>query len=115
MSAAVAYFLHISQLSERFSVVTHIAIYRWKNGTSDHDIEQALADVRLLKEKVDGLLDIRCGKNFSRWNEGYTHAIVVMGRDQASLDAYRSHPDHEAVAKRIEAMEEAGIGIDFED
>jgi hypothetical protein len=30
-----------------------------------------------------------------------------------SIDAYRTHPDHSAVAERIEAMEQHGIGVDF--
>jgi hypothetical protein len=96
-------------------MIVHIAIYRWKAGTSAEEIKSALNDVRALKDLVEGVEDIRCGENYSRWNEGYTHAIVVLARDQHGLDSYRSHPAHEAVAARIEAMEDAGIGIDFED
>ena len=96
-------------------MLVHIAIYRWKPGTPSDEVSEALDQVRELRAKVPGVLDIRCGENFSRWNEGYTHAIVVLGEDRAALDAYRAHPDHESVAARIEAIEEAGIGIDFED
>jgi hypothetical protein len=96
-------------------MIVHIALFKWKDGVGDDEIKRALDDVRALKEKVPGLIDIRCGENFSKWNEGYTHAVVVLGKDQASLDAYRQHPDHEIVAQKIEAMEERGIGVDFED
>lgn len=96
-------------------MIVHIAEYRWKDGTSSSQIEDALAKVRALRDILDGVLDIRCGENYSRWNKGYTHAIVVLAKDQAGLDAYREHPDHAAVAAEIEAIEADGIGIDFED
>lgn len=96
-------------------MIVHIALFRWKDGTSPQDIEKVLADVRALKDKVPGLIDIRCGENYSRWAEGHTHAVIVFAQNQAALDAYRHHPDHADVAKRIESMEERGIGVDFED
>jgi hypothetical protein len=96
-------------------MIVHIAIYKWKPGTSRNTIETAMADIRALKNKVDGVLDIRCGENFSKWNEGYTHAFVVLARDKSALEAYRNHPDHVEAAKRINLMDEGSIGIDFED
>ncbi|MDB4978922.1 MAG: Stress responsive alpha-beta barrel domain protein [Candidatus Peribacteria bacterium] len=96
-------------------MITHIALFAWKEGVSDGQIAKALDDVRALKEKVPGLHDIRCGKNFSRWAEGYTHAVVVSAQDKDSLEAYRNHPDHVIVAKLIESMESKSLGVDFED
>jgi hypothetical protein len=96
-------------------MVVHIALFQWKAGTSDQDIEASLHAVRALKQKVPGLVDVRCGTNFSPWAEGYTHAVIVLAEDRAALDAYRKHPDHEVVARQIERMEERGIGVDFED
>jgi len=58
-------------------MIVHIALYKWKDGTTSEAIEQVMADVRALKNKVDGVLDIRCGGNFSVWNEGFTHAFVL--------------------------------------
>ncbi len=96
-------------------MIVHIAIYRWIDGVSAEEVAASLQQVRALRAKVPGVVDIRCGTNFSRWNEGYTHAIVVLAESAPALDAYRNHPDHTTVAARIEAIEAAGIGIDFED
>lgn len=96
-------------------MITHIAAFKWKSGTKKNEIEKALADVSRLKAKIPGIIDIRCGENFSKHNKGLTHAVVVTARNKTALDAYRNHPDHLAVAKKIEKMEEDGIGIDFED
>ena len=96
-------------------MIVHIALFKWKKGTNKISIKNALADVRKLKKKIDGLVDIKCGENFSKWNEGFTHAIIVLAKDHTSLDAYRKHTFHKKVAKKIESMEEKSIGIDFED
>lgn len=52
-------------------------------------------------------------ENTSKYGEGYTHAILVRGENQAAIDAYRNHPDHARVATIIESMEDKGIGVDF--
>ncbi|RJQ36365.1 Dabb family protein [Candidatus Parcubacteria bacterium] len=96
-------------------MITHIAIFRWKPGTTEEETISIMKDIRTLKGQIDGIIDIRCGKNFSKWNEGYTHAFVVMVRDRDALDAYRNHPLHRSAAEKIGAMDAGSIGIDFED
>jgi hypothetical protein len=96
-------------------MITHIALFAWKENVIPSEVQRALEDVKALKEKVTGVIDIRCGQNFSRWAEGFTHAVIVQAEDRESLDAYRNHPDHADVAQRIEAMESKSLGVDFED
>lgn len=96
-------------------MIIHIALFKWKPDVTSEAIDEVMADVRTLKEKVEGVLDIRCGQNFSKWNEGYTHAFLVLAKDKMALEAYRNHPDHVVVAKRIDAMDGGSIGVDFED
>lgn len=95
-------------------MIIHIALFEWKPEVSKNAVEHALEDVRTLKTKVDGLIDVLCGENFSKWSGGYTHAVVVLAKNRQALEAYRKHPDHEDVATRIEKMEVKSIGIDFE-
>lgn len=95
-------------------MVIHIALFSWKDGIAKTAIEAALDDVRSLKEKIPGLIDIRCGENFSRWSDGFTHAVVVLAENKESLEAYRVHPDHDKIAKLIESMESKSLGVDFE-
>lgn len=91
----------------------HIALYHWKEGTSESQVNEALELISQLKNKVDGIVEISCAKNESKYNEGYTHVILVRGRDAKALADYRDHPDHNLAAKIIESMEEKGIGVDF--
>jgi hypothetical protein len=96
-------------------MVIHIAIYKWKSGVTKGAIEEAISEIKTLKNKVNGILDIRCGENYSKWSEGYTHAFLVLCKDNKALDAYRNHPDHLKIAKVIDEMDGGSIGIDFED
>ncbi len=86
-------------------MIAHIAIFKWKQNISESEIEQVFMGLRKLKSKVNGLIDIFCGENFSKWNEGYTHAVVVLAKNRKALEAYRKHSDHEDIAARIENME----------
>jgi hypothetical protein len=92
----------------------HIALYTWKADVSDEAIARALAKIEALSDKVSGIVEISTAKNTSKYSEGYTHVILVRGEDQAAIDAYRLHPDHMNIAHQIDAMEERGIGVDFQ-
>lgn len=92
----------------------HLALYKWKAGTAPSQIKEALREVEQLATKVPGILNITATENTSKYSEGYTHVIFVQGENQAAIDAYRAHPDHAKVAATIEAMEDHGIGVDFQ-
>ena len=95
-------------------MIVHVALFQWKPGVTQEQVSSALEDVRALKSKVPGLHDILCGANYSKWNDGLTHAVVVLAETQEALDAYRRHPDHVVVGKLIDGMEHRGIGVDFD-
>lgn len=96
-------------------MITHIALFAWKPDTKAEHIEHALEEVKKLRGNITGIVDIHCGQNFSKWNKGYTHAVVVTATNRHAMDEYRRHPDHQKIAKVIEEMEADGIGFDFED
>ena len=91
----------------------HIALYHWKDGIPQEKIDDALYKIAALEHKVDGIIEISCAKNESKYSEGYTHVILVRGRDAKALSDYRAHPDHDIAAKLIESIEEKGVGVDF--
>lgn len=93
----------------------HIAIFRWKAGTPEKVVVGALAKVKSLQDLVPDVTAIHVGENTSKWNQGYTHAVVVVGKSAEAIQQYRDHPVHVEVAAEIEAIEDDGIGIDFQD
>lgn len=93
----------------------HIAMFRWKDSAKSGEIENAMKAIRDLRNKVPGIIDIRCGLNTHKESKGLTHAVLVLASTQEALDAYRRHPDHESAASIVAAMEADGLGCDFED
>lgn len=93
----------------------HVAIYRWKEGTSRDTILTALAKIKEVRSRIPGIMGIFVGENTSKYGEGYTHAIVVIGEDESALAAYRADSLHEEGAREIDTIEAAGVGVDFSD
>lgn len=91
----------------------HIAIFKWKDGVQRTQVDDAFKKVRAVKDRVAGISGIYCGPNTSKWNLGFTDAVVVLGDSLAAIDAYRADPVHVEAAALIDAMELEGIGIDF--
>jgi hypothetical protein len=95
-------------------VIVHIAIFKWKDTADKAAVDQAIDAIRRLEEKIEDIEEIAVGINASRYSEGFTHVVLVRGRTQAAIDAYRAHPEHQTAAAIIEAAEERGIGVDFD-
>jgi len=92
----------------------HIALYKFKPGVGNDEINNVLSEVEALKDKISGVLDINTGVNTSIYSEGYTYVILVTAQNSTAIDEYRSHPDHVVVAEKLSKMEDRGIGVDFE-
>ena len=95
-------------------MIIHIALFKWRTGVSEEEIVRVMGEIQSLKEKINEVTELYCGKNFSKWSKNYTHAVIVKVKDREALEAYRSHPLHLPVAKRMEELEEDSIGIDVE-
>lgn len=91
----------------------HLALFRWRQGVTRDEVAAVLREVEALHGKIAGVVEISTGQNTSRYSEGYTDVVLVRAQTQQAIDNYRKHPDHADVAKKIEVMEEHGIGVDF--
>ena len=96
-------------------MVEHIVLFRWAEGTSREAIDSASAELRELKGKIAGVLDVSCGANISALAQGYTHGLVVRLRDGAALEAYYPHPEHQRVLQNFVNPIRADIlALDYE-
>ena len=80
-------------------MVEHILLLRWNDKTSLEAIDRAMAELRGLKEKIPGILDLTSGTNFSERAKGFTHGMVFRFKDRAALEAYIMHPEHQRVVQ----------------
>jgi|SRR5215471_16035652 len=82
-------------------MVEHILLLRWKEEASQETIENALSQLRGLKSKIGGIVDLSCGENFSELAKGYTHGLVIRFTDRAALEDYFPNPEHQRVVQNI--------------
>lgn len=96
--------------------IKHIALFKFKEGTSEELINQLFLDVLDLTENIEGIEDYVSGANNSPegLNQGYTHAFVMTLADAAARDAYLAHPEHEKIKALILPLAESVLAFDFE-
>ena len=82
-------------------MVEHILLMRWTEEASQEAIDNALSELRGLKSKIAGIVDLSCGANFSERAKGYTHALVMRFADRPALEAYFPHPEHQRVVQNV--------------
>lgn len=98
------------------SKVKHIALLKFKEGTSEEQIDQFFEDLLDITETIPGIEDYVSGTNNSPegLNQGHTHGFIVAFADIAARDAYLAHPEHERFKASILPAVESAIVFDFE-
>ena len=96
--------------------VKHIALFKFKEGVAQEQIDQAFDQLLELSESIEGIEDYVSGMNNSpeNLNQGYTHGFVMTFTDVAARDAYIAHPDHERVKTGVLPNIETIVIFDFE-
>ena len=96
-------------------MVEHIVLFRWSEDASQEAIDSVVAELRELKSKIAGVVDLSCGVNFSDRAKGYTHGLVVRFMDRAALEAYGPHPEHQRVVQNfINPIRADILALDYE-
>lgn len=95
--------------------IMHIVLFRWTEEATPDAIRRAIQELRELKTKVPGILEISCGENFSDRSKGFTHGLVVRFTDRAALDQYGPHPEHQRVVhEHISPIRADVLAVDYE-
>src|SRR6266850_6158474 len=96
--------------------IKHVALIKFKEGTTDDQIQKAFDELMDLSESVPGVEDYVAGANNSPegLNKGYTHGFVMTLTDAAARDAYLTHPEHERVKAVVLPLVEDVLIFDFE-
>ena len=96
-------------------MVEHIVLFRWADEAGKEAINQAVEELRGLKNKIEGIVNLSCGENFSDRAKGYTHGLVVRFTDRAALEVYGPHPAHQRVVENfIRPIAADVLALDYE-
>ena len=86
-----------------------------KATTSAAEADALIEAIRRLPDKVPGIVELQCGRNFSPARaQGYDIGVHVRFPGRAELAAYGPHPDHTPISARIGEICESVLVIDFE-
>ena len=97
-------------------MIEHIVLFKWKEEALPQQIDLALNALKELKNKIPGIVEISCGKNFSERNQGFQSALIVRFNDTDSLKAYFPHPEHQKVVENnIKPILLDILSIDYQD
>ncbi len=96
--------------------VKHVALFKFKEGTEQEQMNQVLDQLLELSESIEGIEDYVGGTNNSPegLNQGLTHGFVMTFRDAAARDAYLTHPDHERFKTGVLPSIDSVVVFDFE-
>ena len=96
--------------------VKHVALFKFKEGTSQEQIDKVLEALMDLTESIPGIEDYVAGTNSSPegLNKGLTHGFVMTFTDAAARDAYLPHPEHERVKAEVLPFIDDVVVFDFE-
>jgi stress responsive alpha/beta barrel protein len=96
-------------------VIEHIVLLKWKDDAAPEAIDRVMAELRGLKDKIPGIVELTCGANFSDRAQGYTHGLLVRFKDRVARDGYGPHPEHQRVVQNFLAPIRADIlVVDYE-
>jgi hypothetical protein len=76
--------------------VKHMVAFKFKEGTSEADIDKLNAAFRELPEKIEVIRTFDTGTNHSpeKLNKGCTHGYLLTFDSEADRDTYLNHPAH---------------------
>lgn len=82
-------------------MIDHIVLVKFEETTTKAQLQEVITRFKALRNHIKGLIDIQAGLNFSEKNQGYQVVLTARFENQAALEAYRPHPEHQAVSAYI--------------
>jgi hypothetical protein len=78
-------------------VVRHVALFRWKPETTAADVSKLEQELHALPTRIACIQSYRFGRELGLQDGNADFAIVADFIDEAGLEEYANHPDHQAV------------------
>lgn len=97
------------------SVVRHVVLFKFKDGTPAEDIkkvEQAFAE---LPKKIDVIKGFEWGTDISpeKLSQGFTHCFFLTFANEKDRDAYLPHPAHKEFAAGLGSCLDKVLVVDY--
>ena len=90
----------------------HMFAFRLKPGVTLAQQDRMIREIGALQSQIPTVLESYVGNNASPRGQGYLIGGIMKFEDQAALEAYNSHPVHQALLKWLLPLIDA-IEVDF--
>ena len=98
-------------------MVRHIVLWRLQESANGRSKAENAAEVKRLLEdlngKIPGMIKLEVGFDFSRTSESSDMLLYSEFESRAALDAYQTHPLHEAVKPFVMAARSERRLVDY--
>ncbi|GGW26995.1 stress responsive protein [Arenibacter certesii] len=90
--------LEMKTIEKKDSLLRHVVLFKFKEGTSKEDIAKVEAAFSALPQKISQIKDYEWGLNNSPegLNKGLTHCFLLTFNSEEDRAIYLPHPDHKA-------------------
>lgn len=94
-------------------MIIHIVLLQPKPETTPEQMEAVLEQVKDLKDKIPGLLEVQAGANRHNVHQDYTYGFVMHFDNEEHLKAYSPNPHHKAVSSQLRQLSSAILNFDI--
>lgn len=94
-------------------MIRHIVLFQIKPEYRG-EIDRLLEGFRGMRGRIEGLLELECGRDVLGSERSYDLALVCTFADRAAFDAYQTHPVHLPVKARMHEVRSGSVACDFE-
>ncbi|MCW4630838.1 MULTISPECIES: Dabb family protein [Marinomonas] len=96
-------------------MIRHVLFIKFKADATAEAISRCFNHFDSIKSKIAGIEAVEWGVNMSKegLNKDYSHCVFMTFVDDAALDHYIPHPDHDALKAQLVPILEDIIVFDY--
>lgn len=106
---------NIKPLEKQDSLLRHVVLFKFKEGTSKEDIAKVEAAFSALPDKISQISGYEWGLNNSPEgaDKGFTHCFFLTFNNEEARAIYLPHPDHKAFGDVLKPHLDDVLVVDY--
>lgn len=94
-------------------MLTHIVCWKYKGETDASEREDHRNKLRALVGVISEIESFQVGEDVLHLERSFDTGLVATFADEAALESYTVHPEHQAVAAMGKQIAERVVSVDF--
>lgn len=94
-------------------MLIHIVCWKYKSETDLIERTDHIESLRALKDVISCIQTLEVGSDILHLERSFDTGLVATFADQAALDEYTVHPEHQKVAALGKQLAEKVVSVDF--